>query len=141
MKTASTKNKYFTLEEREKIQSCLTCGVSFKATASRIGKDPTTVSQEVKKHITVVTPNVKRDDIDGKPLENAIGPKLPKAPFVRNGCKNHRRRCAFTQHLYYAKEAQKDYETLLAEAREGIPEKVFPLQIVLNCPMVNMSSY
>jgi len=121
MKTETTKHKHLTLEEREEIQSCLACGVSFKAIASRIGKDPTTVSKEVKRHITVVTPNVKRYDIDGKPLENAICPKLLKAPFVCNGCKNHRRQCAFTKHLYYAKEAQKEYEALLVEAREGIP--------------------
>ena len=121
MKTKSTKNKHLTLEEREEIQACLACGVSFKAIAARIGKDPTTVSKEIKKHITVVTPNVKRYDIDGKSLENAICPKLLKAPFVCNGCKNHRRQCAFTKHLYYAKKAQKEYESLLVEAREGIP--------------------
>ena len=122
MKTAATsKGKHLTLEEREEIQSCLACGVSFKAIASRIGKDPTTVSKEVKKHITVVTPNVQRYDIDGKPLENVICPKLLKTPFVCNGCKNHRRRCVFTKHLYYAREAQKEYEALFVEAREGIP--------------------
>jgi len=121
MKTKPNKYKHLTFEEREEIQACLARGVSFKAIASRIGKDPTTVSKEVKKHITVVTPNVKRYDIDGKPLENAICPKLLKAPFVCNGCKNHRRQCAFTKHLYYAKEAQKEYESLLVEAREGIP--------------------
>ena len=119
--TTTTKGKHLTFEEREEIQSCLACGVSFKAIASRIGKDSTTVSKEIKKHITVVTPNVKRYDIDGKPLENAICPKLLKAPFVCNGCKYHRRQCTFTKHLYYAKEAQKEYEALLVEAREGIP--------------------
>lgn len=121
MKTGSMKNKHLTLENREEIQACLACGASFKAIASRIGKDPTTVSKEIKKHITVVTPNVKRYDIDGKPLEDAICPKLLRAPFVCNGCKNYRRQCAFTKHLYYAKEAQKEYEVLLVEAREGIP--------------------
>lgn len=121
MKTEFTKNKHLTLEDREEIQACLACGASFKSIASRIGKDPTTVSKEIKKHITVVTPNIKRYDIDGKPLEQAICPKLLKAPFVCNGCKNHRRQCAFTKHLYYAKEAQKEYEILLVESREGIP--------------------
>jgi IS30 family transposase len=121
MKAESVKHKHLTLEEREEIQSCLASGVSFKKIAGRIGKDPTTVSKEVKKHITVVTPNVQRFDIDGKPLENIVCPKLIKAPFVCNGCKNHRRQCSFTKHVYYAKEAQKEYETLLVEAREGIP--------------------
>jgi IS30 family transposase len=121
MKTESTKNKHLTLEEREEIQTCLAGGASFKAIASRIGKDPTTVSKEVKKHITAVTPNLKRYGSDGKSLESVICPKLLRAPFVCNGCKNHRRQCAFTKHLYYAKEAQKEYETLLVEAREGTP--------------------
>ncbi len=117
----TTKGKHLTLADREEIQNCLACKVSFKAIASRIDKDPTTISKEVKKHITVVTPNVKRYDIDGIPIENAICPKLLKAPFVCNGCEKHRRQCAFTKHLYYAKEAQKEYEALLVEAREGIP--------------------
>jgi IS30 family transposase len=121
MKTDTTKNKHLTLEQREEIQSCLACGVSFKAIGSRIGKDPTTISKEVKRHITIVTPNIARYDIEGKHLENAICPKLRKAPFVCNGCKNHRRQCAFTKHLYYAKKAQEEYENLLVEAREGIP--------------------
>jgi len=121
MKNETAKHKHLTLEDRNEIQQCLEHGVSFKAIAARIGKDPTTVSKEVKKHITVVTPNVKRYDIDGKPLENAVCAKLLKAPFVCNGCKNHRRQCVYTKHLYYAKEAQKEYKTLLAEAREGIP--------------------
>jgi IS30 family transposase len=121
MRAESTKHKHLTLEEREEIQECLAKGICFKAIAARIGKDPTTVSKEVKKHITVITPNVQRFNIDGTPIENTICSKLIKAPFVCNGCKNHRRQCAFTKHVYYAKEAQKEYEALLVEAREGIP--------------------
>ena len=121
MQNKKTKNKHLTLDQREEIQNCLACGVSFKAIARRIGKDPTTVSKEVKKHITVITPNVKRYDLDGKPLGNAVCSKLLKAPFVCNGCEKHRRQCTFTKHLYYAKKAQEEYESLLVEAREGIP--------------------
>ena len=121
MKIGISKNKHLTFEEREEIQACLACGVSFKAIASRIGKDPTTVSKEIKKHITVITPNVKRYDIDGKPLEHAICPKLLKAPFVCNPCKRRHSHCAFQKQLYNAKSAHTAYETLLSEAREGIP--------------------
>lgn len=121
MKSGSRKNKHLTLEEREEIQNCLSSRVSFKAIASRIGKDPTTISKEVKKHITITTPSIIRYNNDGKLLKDAICPKLLKAPFVCNGCINWRRQCVYTKHMYYAKEAQKEYESLLASAREGIP--------------------
>lgn len=42
------KNKHMTLDERIEIQECLNKGMTFKAIAQRIGKDPTTVSKEVK---------------------------------------------------------------------------------------------
>lgn len=75
MKTETIKNKHLTLENREEIQACLSCGMSFKAIASRIGKDPTTVSKEIKKHITIVTPNVKRYDIDRQTVRERNMPK------------------------------------------------------------------
>ena len=109
-----------TYDDRLEIQECLSHGMTFKAIARRIGKDQTTISKEVKKHITVVTPNLKRYKSDGTPFDE-ICPTLLKAPFVCNGCKRQRSSCAFTKHLYYAKRAQSEYETLLTEAREGIP--------------------
>ena len=42
------RNKHMTLEDRIEIQTCLRSGMTFKAIARRIGKDPTTVSREVK---------------------------------------------------------------------------------------------
>ena len=47
-----TKYKHLTLDDRITIQECLTQGKTFKAAAAQIGKDQTTVSKEVKKHIT-----------------------------------------------------------------------------------------
>ncbi|MBQ7541919.1 MAG: helix-turn-helix domain-containing protein [Clostridia bacterium] len=44
------KNKHMLLEDRIEIQECLCKGMTFKAIAHRIGKDPTTVSKEVKLH-------------------------------------------------------------------------------------------
>ena len=44
------KNKHMTLDDRVEIQECLNKGMTFKAIAQRIGKDPTTVSKEVKLH-------------------------------------------------------------------------------------------
>lgn len=74
----SAKNKHMQYEDRLEIQECLNKGMTFKAIARRIGKDPTTVSKEVKLHLeTHQNGHVK---IDG------VCPKLLKAPFVCNGC-------------------------------------------------------
>lgn len=112
MKT--TKGKHLTLEERIEIQECLSHGMTFKAIGERIGKDQTTVSKEVKRHIKVHSNSfVNRED---------CCPKLLKAPFVCNACQSKSRSsCHYPRHLYEAKSAQQDYETLLTESREGIP--------------------
>ena len=82
----SKKNKHMTLEDRLEIQECLMHGMTFKAIAARIGKDQTTVSKEVKKHIIVSPSDVKLSKLDGTPIDS-ICPKLLKAPFVCNPCK------------------------------------------------------
>ena len=107
------RRKHLTLDERTDIQECLAKGISFKDIGKRIGKDQTTVSKEVKRHIKMHTNSfVKRQD---------ICPKLLKAPFVCNGCQNRSRSCChYPRQLYEAKSAQNDYEILLREAREGI---------------------
>ena len=78
------KNKHMTLEDRIEIQECLNKGMTFKAIAQRIGKDPTTVSKEVKLHGKTYTNSFTTTD--------EICPKLLKAPFVCNACnkKNNR---------------------------------------------------
>lgn len=47
----SKRNKHMTLDNRIEIQSCLDHGMTFKAIAKRISKDPTTISKEVKKQL------------------------------------------------------------------------------------------
>lgn len=116
----STKFKHLTLDDRIEIQLCLDHGMTFKAIATRIGKDQTTISKEVKRHITVNPSSVNKLDKYGNPIAN-ICPLLVKAPFICNPCKKRRSPCGFQKQLYYAKVAQKNYETLLVEAREGIP--------------------
>lgn len=112
MKT--NKGKHLTLDDRIEIQECLSRGVTFKTIGQRIGKDQTTVSKEVKRHIKVHRNSfVNRED---------CCPRLLKAPFVCNGCQYRTRSsCHYPRHIYDAKSAQQDYETLLREAREGIP--------------------
>lgn len=108
------KNKHMTLDERIEIQECLNKGMTFKAIAQRIGKDPTTVSKEVKLHGKSYTNSFTKTD--------ECCPQLLKAPFVCNGCsKRNHSNCRYPRRCYQAKTAQKEYETVLVESREGIP--------------------
>jgi len=116
----STKFKHLTLDDRTEIQMCLDRGVTFKAIAARVGKDQTTISKEVKRHIKVNPTSAKKFDRQGNPIAD-ICPLLLKAPFVCNPCRKRRNQCGFQKQYYNAKAAQKDYEALLVEAREGIP--------------------
>lgn len=108
------KNKHMKLEDRIEIQECLTKGMTFKAIGKRIGKDPTTISKEVKLHGQTYTNSFTKTE------ESC--PKLMKAPFVCNGCpKRTHSNCAYPRRSYQAKTAQKEYEAVLVESREGIP--------------------
>jgi len=112
----SRKNKHMNIEDRKEIQDCLFHGMTFKDIAKRIGKDQTTVSKEVKKHLAKKESSVTRKNADNKPC-----PLLLKAPFVCNPCKKNRIYCPFEKQVYSANNAQAAYETLLSESREGIP--------------------
>ena len=108
------KNKHMTLDDRIEIQECLNKGMSFKDIGKRIGKDPTTVSKEVKLHGQIYTNSFTKTD--------ECCPKLLKAPFVCNNCsKRNHSNCHYPRRTYQAKTAQKEYETVLVESREGIP--------------------
>jgi IS30 family transposase len=119
----SLKEKHLTPEERQEIMECLDKGVSFKDISRRVEKHPTTISREVKKHLSVQPLSVVRSRIDGSPIEDRPCPLLMKAPFVCNPCKKRRGNCSFQKQLYIAKEAQNEYKALLVSAREGIPLK------------------
>lgn len=107
------KNKHMTLEERTEIQDCLYKRMTFKAIASLVEKDPTTVSKEVKLHAQNHTNSYVTTD--------EICPKLLKAPFVCNGCKQKSSpSCHYMRRIYIAKTAQDEYERTLVESREGI---------------------
>lgn len=113
--------KHLTSDNRQEIMECLDKGMPFKAIARRVGKAPTTISREVKKHLAVQPLWVKRTKSDGTPIEDRPCPLLLKAPFVCNPCKKRRSNCVYQKQLYIAKKAQSEYESLLREAREGIP--------------------
>lgn len=114
MMNREKKNKHLTYEDRLEIMECLLKGMTFKAIAARIGKDPTTVSKEVKLHGKAYNSSFTKTD--------ACCPKLLKAPFVCNGCeKQNHSNCVFPRRKYHAKTAQAEYEAVLKESREGIP--------------------
>lgn len=114
------KYNHITLEHRIEIQDCLYHGMSFKDIAKRVGKDKTTVSREVKRHITVKPSLAVKRDKDGNMISEPCK-LLLKAPFVCNPCKLCHRVCAFDKRLYLAVPADKAYREGLVSAREGIP--------------------
>ena len=114
------KNKHLTLEDRNTIQQCLEHGMTFKAIAAQIGKDQTTVSKEVKKHLEFIASKVVYRDKFGATLPTPVCPKLLKTPFVCNPCDKKRFSCPFLKQKYIARLAQQQYEALLVSAREGI---------------------
>ena len=112
--SSTKKFKHLTLDDRIEIQECLSKGLCFKAIARRIDKDPTTVSREVKLHC--------KAHINGFVSSDSTCPKLLKAPFVCNGCKNRANAgCRLPRRLYVARDAQREYESTLSDSREGIP--------------------
>jgi IS30 family transposase len=115
------KHKHLTLDEREEIQGCLDHGMTFKAIGQRIGKDQTTVSKEVKRHLVSQPLEHRAFDSQGNPLPPEPCPRHLKAPFCCNPCEKKHRLCAFQKRFYHAKPAQKAYESLLVECREGTP--------------------
>jgi len=114
------KNKHLTFEDRNEIQQCLDHEMTFKAIARRIGKDQTTVSKEVKKHLDFTASKVVHHDRNGNEVPAPVCPRLLKAPFVCNPCEKKRYSCPFQKQKYMAKLAQQEYQALLVSSREGI---------------------
>ena len=106
-----TKHKHLTLSDRNDVQLSLERGETFKAIGQSILKDPTTVSKEVKRN----------RQVGESTCHNLPCPLLDKAPFVCNGCPKRRQNYSYQKIFYLAKQAQKQYEQTLVEAREGTP--------------------
>ncbi|MBQ8994324.1 MAG: IS30 family transposase [Oscillospiraceae bacterium] len=115
-----SKNKHLTFEERLYIQESLDKKMTFREIAKWIGKDPTTVSKEVKRHLTLRESSVRTRDEKGNLVETSPCPLLLRAPYVCNACEKRHRSCKYTKQLYFAKHAQQVYEKDLRESREGV---------------------
>ena len=107
------KQKHLTLEDRIDIQTGISQQETFRSIAEKMGKDPSTISKEIKRNRIMHPTSVKSDCTDC--------PLLKKAPYVCNNCPKKRTNCGFNRYLYYAKKAQEQYEIMLRESREGIP--------------------
>ena len=107
------KQKHLTLEDRIDIQTGISQQETFRSIAEKMGKDPSTISKEIKRNRIMHPTSVKSDCTDC--------PLLKKAPYVCNNCPKKRTDCGFNRYLYYAKKAQEQYKTMLRESREGIP--------------------
>lgn len=110
----SKKNKHLTLDDRLTIQEELTGNSKFNVIAKKVGKDPTTISKEIRKHFVVKHSQSRKPNKQQCPL-------LAKAPYVCNGCPKKNQICRYDKHMYYAKHAHKQYLEELSYAREGIP--------------------
>ena len=115
------KNKHLTLSDRETIERGLKDGLTFRAISKEIGKDPSTVSKEVLRHITVSQTTVNVINHFGASIPPQPCERLLRPPYVCYPCKHYRKRCSHDKQFYNARNAQKAYEELLSESRQGIP--------------------
>jgi len=105
------KNKHLTIDDRIEIQACLDRGMTFKAIGRRVGKDQTTISKEVKKHITYRSK-------EGAPADEDICPLLLRASFVCNPCKKRRFSEITATHCHYF--------SMIATAISAILSRIHP---------------
>lgn len=134
------KNKHLSFDERLEIERGLKENLSFKQIAKNIEKDCTTVSKEIKNHITF-----KDSGAIGRPFfdcmnrsncpykqkgikcnqkicehyKKEVCKKLSKPPYVCNGCPK-RNVCTLSKQFYDSTYAFKEYKENLRESRTGI---------------------
>lgn len=153
---------HLTLSDRIYIESELNIGSTFKSIADFLGKDPSTISKEVRLHRTTPDPyklNHKScfDCIFYSECENAqalhnaayyryfelakgcdeFNPfscgRHYKNPYVCNGCSE--RKCGKVKLYYIANKAQRTYEKTLSDSRKGInmtPEELQKLNDLIS---------
>ena len=144
------KNVQLTYEDRCSIEDFLKEGKSFRKIGESLGKDPSSISKEVRAHyITKESPAFNpcrhagtcchRADLCDtctetwgrlcKRCQKACFERCPdyeemhcssldRPPYVCNGCKD-RQKCHLKRHLYNARCAQEEYETIRTESRRG----------------------
>ena len=150
--------KHLTLSDRILIEQGLNEGKSFKAIASLIGKDPTTVSNEVKKHSAIKQHkdtnkkprcvNEKTCLISGLCSQQRCFKLCKSCKLCRNICPQYKPKecgrlhkapyvcnscssicsCLYYRWIYVAKFADDSYRELLSSSREGINQSAEDMQ-------------
>lgn len=112
-----TKYNQLNKDERDTIQYMLDKGHTFTSISNAIKKDRTTISKEIRRNRYI---KGYEDFFNSKYINNAVNNcELLKTKHVCNNCSNkaycHKRK------LYYnSKIAQKRYESILKESRQGV---------------------
>lgn len=138
---------HLTLSDRIFIEAELNIGSNFKSIAENLGKDPSTISKEIRLHRSTNDPYILHnrhcfDCVKYDSCENAnrisknryyeyysLAKKCPQfnpfscerhyhVPYVCNGCDH--RKCGMKKQYYTATKAQKAYEDTLSRSRQGI---------------------
>lgn len=125
-------NSHLTLDERKIIQKGIESRSTKKSIADTIGKDPTTISKEIRKHRqlhprnTVNYPNIC---VHRKTCGNCFSKcerykeqtckRRDKSPGACNKCPNSSK-CHLDKYFYYAEKANSEYVYDLHDSREGI---------------------
>lgn len=125
-------NKHLTLDERKIIQIGIENRSNKVDIARTIGKDPTTIAKEIRKHRTFKSRNqfiypsicVHRQECGGcrkrcSRYEEIKCNKRDRSPGACNKCPNMAR-CHLDKYFYYATQADEEYKTDLVDFREGI---------------------
>ena len=150
--------KHLTLSDRILIEQGLNAGLTFTAIAVKINKDPSTISKEVKRHLTQkqrkntdILPRCKNEKIctisglcdhchlycnecsKCRSICHSFQPRtcgrLDKPPYVCNACPSLRS-CHYFRYIYIAKYADDTYRELLSSSREGINQTPEDMQII-----------
>ena len=125
-------NKHLTLDERKIIQTGIENRSNKVDIARTIGKDPTTIAKEIRKHRTFKPRNqfiypsicVHRQECGGckkscSKYEEIKCNKRDKSPGACNKCPNIAK-CHLDKYFYYAAQADDEYKQDLVDFREGI---------------------
>lgn len=159
-KEESTKNnhKHLTLSDRIIIEQGLNEGKTFSAIAFKVGKDPTTISKEVKKHRTIKYHKDKNRKPRCSNEKTCSIQKLCDVPNCFSLCKDCKKcrdicpkykpkecgrlnkapyvcnacssivSCPYYRLIYVAKFADYSYHELLSSSREGINQTAESIQ-------------
>lgn len=125
-------NKHLTLDERKIIQTGIENRSNKVDIARTIGKDPTTIAKEIRKHRQIKPRNtfiypsicIHNKECGGckrkcNRYEEIKCNKRDRSPGACNKCPNIAK-CHLDKYFYYATDADKEYKNDLVDFREGI---------------------